>query len=428
MGRYLPWRDGPSDGSRPRKRVKAGPSTDELRGEGSKGKGGEAIREDEYMRPGIKSDDRFIMVEDELLQIAKSYTAKLHSAELARLQAQIALRKAQKFSASQSSQPRIPGSMPKKRQVVLQRRAHDAAIRKAAGIQTDKESAEKEEPYNPKFSSQSLGRLMTTSAVPINSTLPLPLAPGKAIKPATRAAAGYTRASFKKITSSQISPSQVRSSQVAEYDENDTDETESYSDDDGDDDNDDDDDLDLMPRRSSSIRIPPKLTPTERPTSSYASDKRISLPEYPPQPTLNSRLLSSSPHRFKKSSLLSSSPPRRPSKTLPLSNTRKKAASPIPKPELPPTDSDSDNDYANAEQAARWRRRRSLQKHIDTSISATKPASTPFSTSRPKSTTLKLSNDNDDEDDDNDFADAEQAARFRKRKQLAAAQKSGAKS
>lgn len=403
MGRYLPWRDGPEDGTRPRKRIKAGSSTDGLRTKENKEKD-EAVREDEYMRPGIKNDDQYIMVEDELLQIAKSYTAKLHSAELARLQAQIALRRSQKAAASQHSQPRIPGSMPKKRQVVLQRRTHDAAIRKAAGIQTDKET--EEEPYNPKFSSQSLSRLMTTSAVRIDSTLPLPLTPGKAIKPATRAAAGFTRASFRKPTSSQISPSQIRSSQNAKEGYNDIDGRESYDES--------DEDLDLMPKRSSSIRIPPRLTPIERLTSSYASDKRISVSKQPLRSTHNSKLLSSSPQDFKKPFLLSSSPPPRPSRTVTLSSAPKNIPAQSPKPELPITDSDSDNEYADAEQAARWRQR-SLPKPLATSS---------LSTSKPRPTVLKFS----DDDDDEDYADAEQAARFRRRKQPAETQKSGAKS
>ncbi|EGX54332.1 hypothetical protein AOL_s00004g365 [Orbilia oligospora ATCC 24927] len=406
MGRYLPWRDGPADESRPRKRIKAGPSTDDLRAKREKQK--DEAREDEYMHPGIKNDDQYIMVEDEFLQIAKSYTAKLHSAELARLQAQIALRKSQKIAASQHSQPRIPGSMPKKRQVVLQRRAHDAAIRKAAGIQTDKDA--EGESYNPKFSSQSLGRLMTTSAVRIDSTLPLPLTPGKAIKPATRAAAGFTKASFKKTTSSQISPSQLKSSQIAKEGYNNIYGRESYDED--------DEDLDLMPRRSSSIRIPPKLTPIERPTSSYASDKRISISKQPLRPTCDSKLLSSSPQGSQRPFLLSSSPPRQLSRTFKFSSTPKTSLTQNPKPGLPIADSDSDNDYADAEQAARWRHR-SLPKHI-----AVEPIHAPSSTYKSKPIIPKSS----DNDEDDDYADAEQAARFRRRKQFAEAQRSGAKS
>ncbi|KAK6508367.1 hypothetical protein TWF506_010461 [Arthrobotrys conoides] len=399
MGRYLPWRDGPVDESRPKKRVKAGPVIDDLRAK--KDKDEEAVRDDQYMRPGIKNDDQYIMVEDEFLQIAKSYTAKLHSAELARLQAQISLRKSQKVAVSQHSQPRIPGSMPKKRQVVLQRRAHDAAIRKAAGIQTDKDAEEGS--YNPKFSSQSLGRLMTTSAVRIDSVLPLPLTPGKAIKPATRAAAGFTKASFKKTTSSPISPSQVKSSQIAMEEYNDNYSRESYDED--------EEDLDLMPRRSSSIRIPSKLTPIERPTSSYASDKRISISKQPLRSNYDSKskLLSSSPQGSQKPSLLSSSPPQRPSRTF---NSPAKSGLSI-------ADSDSDNDYADAEQAARWRRR-SLPNPSAISSSTIKPIPAHLST-KPRPAIPKFS-------DDDDFADAEQAARFRKRRQLAEAQRSGPKS
>ncbi|KAK6526969.1 hypothetical protein TWF281_010165 [Arthrobotrys megalospora] len=406
MGRYLPWRDDPADGTRPRKRIKSGLNIENLKS----GKEQEVVfREDEYMRDGIKNDDRYIMVEDELLQIAKSYTAKLHSAELARLQAQIALRKTQKLAASQSSQPRITGSIPKQRQVVLHRRAHDAAVRKAVGI---KGNEEEEEPYNPKFSSQSLGRLMTTSATRIDSTLPLPLTLGKAIKPATRAAAGFTKASFKKASSSQISPSQLRSSQIAKEVHNDNDERES--------DESDDEDLDFVPRRSSSIRIPPKMTPIEKPTSSHASDKRIPLPKSPHTSTHSSKLLSSSPQGFKKPSLLSSSPPPRPSRALTFS-AHQLVSKPIPtrtpKLEAPTVNSDSDNDYADAEQAARWRRR-SLPRPIATPSSTNKSTSTPLSISKAKPIIV-------DSDSDDDYANAEQAARFRRR-QLSEAQKSSA--
>ncbi|KAK6512272.1 hypothetical protein TWF481_001162 [Arthrobotrys musiformis] len=409
MGRYLPWRDGPADGSRPRKRLKAASSIDDLRAaaglrNGRPGDGDEGrVREEEYMRPGIKNDDRYIMVEDELLQIAKSYTAKLHSAELSRLQAQISLRKSQKLAGSQHSQPRIPGSMPKKRQVVLQRRAHDAAIRKAAGQEVS--AAEDTSSYNPKFSSQSLGRLMTTSAVRIDSTLPLPLTPNKTIKPPTRAAAGFTRASFKKPSSSQISPSQMRSSQIAKDLYNDIDEE-------------DDEDLDLIPRRSRAIPIPPKMTPIDRPTSSYASDKRVPPSKHPLRSDDGYKLLSSSPQHLNKPSPISSSPPPPPSRIFPLPSAAKISSTSKSNPESPVTDSDSDNDYADAEQAARWRRR-SLPKLPITSSSTVNPP--PAMTSKPKHTVVL------DSSDDEEYADAEQAARFRRRKYLAEAQKSGAK-
>ncbi|KAK6349054.1 hypothetical protein TWF730_009814 [Orbilia blumenaviensis] len=409
MGRYLPWRDGPGDGSRPRKRVKASMSIDGFGAGEKKTKDDHEVvsREDEYMRDGIKNDDRYIMVEDELLQIAKSYTAKLHSAELERLQAQIALRKNLKVAASQHSQPRIAGSMSKQRQVVLHRRAHDAAVRRAAGITGDEA-----EPYNHKFSSQSLSRLMTTSATRIDSSLPLPLTPGKTIKPATRAAAGFTKASFNKALSSQILPSQVRSSQVAMQD---------YNDIDRESDEEDDEDLDLVSRRPGSTRVPQKMTPIESPTSSSASEKRVSVSKHPhPSTNYEPKLLSSSPQSFKKPPLLSSSPPP-PSRALSSSKSSQRKPIFVPDPGPPVADSDSDNDYADAEQAARWRRRRMHKPPIA-------PASGALPTSRLPASTPKPTPAMVDSSDENDYADAEQAARFRRRQQLLEAQKSSARS
>ncbi|EPS41473.1 hypothetical protein H072_4631 [Dactylellina haptotyla CBS 200.50] len=367
MGRYLPWRDDPgASGSRPVKRIKTEPRRDEevvsklLQQE-------DTFRDDEYMRDGLDNDDKYIMVEDELLQVAKSYTAKLHSAELARLREdQLARRKA-RLSASQSSQPKITGAMSKHRQVVLQRRAHDAALKKAAGVVP---VPKEEEPYNPQFSSQSLGRLMTATTPRLDSSLPLPPLPGKSIKPATRAAAGFTKASFKKPSSTQASPSQLRrtTSQAADDDDEDDEESdeEEYSLDD--DDDDDDDDLDLVPKRrppSSRRQLQPAFIERKPPEE---VNSRISLSKHPPTSSPASRIVTGAVRPSVKTQLPSSPTPQPVNKpydplrppTKATSSGTKPSPSPAPsksKPKLALSDSESD-DYADAEQAERWRRRK----------------------------------------------------------------------
>ncbi|KAK6538875.1 hypothetical protein TWF694_010433 [Orbilia ellipsospora] len=369
MGRYLPWRDDPGE-LRPIKRIKTDPSPEEIIAKRKKEKEekDEDFREDEYMRDGLDHDDKYIMVEDELLQIAKSYTAKLHSAELARLQDQLARRKAQRASQSQSSsQPKITASMSKQRQVILQRRIHDAAVQKAAA--GSKATTKDEEQYNPQFSSKSLGRLMTTSAPRIESTLPLPPFPGKNIKPATRAAAGFTKASFKKPSESQISPSQLRrlNSQVAEEYSDDEDDD---SGDDGGDTDDSDDDLDVIPKRRNTFQNDRKPTSAEKRPGFKDSDGRISSSKHPPVSSIvtNTVYKTTYPSSIKQlaSSPVSQAPvikstPLKPC-TIPTSITQQRtpgSASKESKAKVIISDSDSD-DYADAAQAERWRRRKEL--------------------------------------------------------------------
>ncbi|KAF3909476.1 hypothetical protein AA313_de0203271 [Arthrobotrys entomopaga] len=373
MGRYLPWRDGPGE-FRPLKRIKTEPDEDAIaKRKKEKEEKDDDFREDEYMRDGLDHDDKYIMVEDELLQIAKSYTARLHSAELTRLQDQLARRKAQRASQSQSpSQPKITGSMSKHRQVVLQRRAHDTAVQKAAGV---KPTPREEEQYNTKFSSRSLGRLMTTSAPRIESTLPLPPFPGKSIKPATRAAAGFTKASFKKPSSSQTSPSELRrmNSQVARdnYGDDD-DDSDDEEDDDVEETDDSDDDLDAVPKRRSTFPRERKPPIVEKRTGFKDADGRISSSKHPPvssslatnivdKPIRPSSIKRSPSSLVSKPPVKTSSiPPKPPTASTPkaqkqtLGSTLSKS-----KPKLALSDSDSD-DYADAAQAERFRRRKQL--------------------------------------------------------------------
>ncbi|KAF3917810.1 hypothetical protein ABW20_dc0104720 [Dactylellina cionopaga] len=357
MGRYLPWRDDPGD-YRPAKRLKLEPKAESIVVTPKKE---DSFREDEYMRDGLGQDDKYIMVEDELLQIAKSYTAKLHSAELSRLQDHLARRKAQK-AASQSSQPKITGLISKPRQVVLQKRAHDAIIQKAATRVTALQK--EEETYNSIFSSRELGRLMTSSASRLDSVLPL-LPPGKAVKPATRAAAGFTKASFKKPTSSQTSPAALNrtSSKIIIED----DEEEEFSSSDGtkyNEDDEDDDDLDLIPRRQvNSNQHKPESAHVGTKTSFPAVANRIAPSKHPPTSGRTSRS-----YRYKRASSSSPDP------TSPITNPSKSSRAPISlaSSTMKPYSSSakkksrtnlvlSDSDeYADAEQAERWRRRREL--------------------------------------------------------------------
>ncbi|KAK6354827.1 hypothetical protein TWF696_003959 [Orbilia brochopaga] len=374
MGRYLPWRDGPGD-ARPHKRPRFEQKRDDddvaAKRRQVEVEAEDTFKEDEYMRDGLSHDDRYIMVEDELLQIAKSYTAKLHSAELARLQDQLAQRKSQKAAAaaaSQLSQPKIKAAMSKERQLVVKKRVQDAAIKHAAGVKPDEEMA-----HNPKFASRSLGRLMTTSAQRLDAVLPLPPLPGKGIKPSTRAAAGFTKASFKKPSSTQTSPSAVRR-QVSYIVE---DENEDYSEETGSDGEGDEDDLDVIPKRRESTAT----TPISRKASLQDIHNRVALSKHPPaapprESARKSAAVKPAP-RSPSSSPMSTRPPSRnsaaPSSKLPAMSSKLPAmpsTSTANKPPPPPAtskykhrmelaDSDSD-DYADAEQAARWRRRREL--------------------------------------------------------------------
>ncbi|KAJ6261330.1 hypothetical protein Dda_3999 [Drechslerella dactyloides] len=364
-GRYLPWRDSPGD-ARPRKRPKFEQrSDDDAAAKRRQTEAEAAFKEDEYMRDGLSHDDHYIMVEDELLQIAKSYTAKLHSAELARLQEQLARRKSQKAAAaaaSQQSQPKVTVAMSKQRQLVERKRAHDAAVKQAAGVK-------QEEPtYNPKFASRSLGRLMTTSAQRLDAVLPLPPLPGKGIKPATRAAAGFMHANFKKPSSTQTSPSAIRRqvSYIIE-DANDEDGGQETGSSDGDD----EDDLDAMPKR----KEPTRVTPISRKASLQDIRSGIALSKHPaavpPREPIRKSVTAKPASRSLSSSPISTRPPSRYSAALPskLPATPSLPAS-ASKPTPPSTtskhkhrinlvDSDSD-DYVDAEQAARWRRRKEL--------------------------------------------------------------------
>ncbi|KAF3936940.1 hypothetical protein ABW19_dt0207570 [Dactylella cylindrospora] len=332
MGRYLPWRDGPGS-SRPRKKIKIeGENNSEDK---DKKKKVEEFKEDEYMRDGLANDDYYIMVEDELLQVAKSYTAKLHSAELVRLQQQLALKRSQR-KESQSSQQRITASMPKQQQITLHKRNHEAAVKKAASAAGVRVTESEEETYNTQFSSRSLGRLMTASAQRFDTALPVP-PPTSRIKLATRAAAGFTKASHKRPTSSQASVFSRRpaSRDVKEEEEDETGESD-YEED--------DDDLDVVPtvkdkRVENRQPLPKALTAPSPISTNYNIDNpgthNPSAPNKIPTKALASKTGTGS-------LMAAKVVPAKPALML--------------KPKLVLTD--SDDDYADAEQAERWRKRR----------------------------------------------------------------------
>ncbi|KAF3907902.1 hypothetical protein ABW21_db0202139 [Orbilia brochopaga] len=366
MGRYLPWRDGPGD-VRPSKRLRFD-HQDDAAAKRRQVDAEETFREDEYMRDGLAHDDRYIMVEDELLQIAKSYTAKLHSAEFARLQDQLRQRKAQKAAAaaaSQPSQPKITASMSKQQQVVVKKRAHDAALQSAAGVKQD------EAAHNPKFASRSLGRLMTSTSGPLDAVLPLPPLPGKGVKPATRAAAGFTKASFKKASSTQTSPSAMRR-QVSYLVE---DENEDETEDSGSEDGDEEEDLDAISKRREST----STAPISRKSSVQDIHNRAVLSKQTPAASSRDLLHKSAAAKPAPRSPSSSPVSTRPSSRYSAAPSSKHPATPYtstltskPAPSTTASkykhrmnlaDSDSD-DYADPEQAARWRRRRELAENI----------------------------------------------------------------
>lgn len=230
-----------------------------------------------------------------------------------------------------------------------------------------------EETYNSTFSSRELGRLMTSSASRLDSVLPL-LPPGKAVKPATRAAAGFTKASFKKPTSSQTSPAALNrtSSKIIIED----DEEEEFSSSDGTkyNEDEDDDDLDLIPRRQvNSTQHKPESARVGTKTGSPAVANRIAPSKHPPTPGRTSRS-----YRYKRASSSSPDP------TSPITNPSKSSRAPI-----------------------------------SLASSTTKPY---FSSAKNKSRTNLVLSDSDE------YADAEQAERWRRRRELAGAMKSGAQS
>lgn len=291
-----------------------------------------------YMRP---SDERYIMVEDEFLSIAQTYTRSVHRAEYERLQLLAKTKNATRISEIQrpvDGVTRMSKETLLKHELAAKELARQDILKGLPGIKKkgdidDSDSDVERRVAQSVWGKSSLGMLMCSPKKRERN-----LSARWKINPDTRAAAGFKAAEVdgdavkrrlfaaaaklaevdrkvkveertssvpkKPVASYKPAPIKQRPSRRHEPATS----TETEDDDDGDDDDDDDDDLDAPVVRQTSRTLPP--VPSTR-SASFPLSSSYSKPSPPyRRPTAPASITSAPPRRFESStSSLASSPP-----------------------------------------------------------------------------------------------------------------------
>ncbi|KAI5785513.1 hypothetical protein DFH27DRAFT_261716 [Peziza echinospora] len=149
-------------------------------------------RMDTFVQPSVEymipSDDNYIMVEDELCDVANLFTRSLHRAEYQRLQA-LALASSKNASTISEIQRPLQGQTLLTNET-LAKRERISKVKKERGIKDEPglSSDEEEREIKSQWEGTNLGALMTSPGRSVQH-----LCPKRQTKPATRAAAGFHR-------------------------------------------------------------------------------------------------------------------------------------------------------------------------------------------------------------------------------------------